>query len=494
MIKTNGKDISLWLVLLTAGGFFTACGSDIDTVSDPNAIHTYELTIEGSKGDDGVQQAAMSRRVLTDDNNGTITSTWNEGDEVSVYNKTKGKAMSGKLKAQSANQNAVLKGTLTGEVAIGDKLILSYGSKNYNTQDGTLTGISTNCDYAEAEVTVTGIVSNEIEVENGGAAVFSNSQSIVKFKLLVSENNPLGNVSQLKIIAGSDTYIITPSSPTNGPLYAALCPFTSTRVSLIATVGDKDYKYTKNSISFEKGKLYRINVKPSLLKKAADAVADDKNKIIGADGHIYDSKEEAGYYGTKACATIVYVGLAGSVASNTTYKGLAIALTDETGSAVDKWGNTKEEVDIANHETMSSALNDLAGISNTAELVKEYGTKDGYIGKAINQFRTSTPHPAGTSDWFIPSLGQWALLLNADGAKITSESSWNDPFITTTSSDMTSTPYSFSINHIFWTSTECGIESAAYLSYGSEKKVTIGPYTKGGTIGDSPALRPFLAF
>ena len=484
--------------VLAGGWLLAACTSD-DAPQHPGTPApqrpgTYELTLDATKGSDGEEPLAAMRRVLTED--GTmILSQWKSGDEVSVYNNTKNQAMSGKLTAQADGQSATLKGALTGEVAVGDRLTLSYGAPSYDEQDGTLAHISDVCDYATAVVTVASIDQDRISVE-GGVASFSNHQAILQLKLKDAGGNSLGDVAQLKIYADGHTYTVTPGSPTSSPLYVAVRGISGKRIGMVATVAGSDYKFTKDDVTFGVAKYYRINVKMSPMKKVEAAEAGDKNKIIGADGHIYDTKEEADYYGTTAKATIVYVGTAGSVdASSSAYRGLAIALTDETGSTVDKWGDTKEEVDIANHETMSSALDDLSGISNTTKLVAEYGTKDdGYIGKAIKNFRTSMPHPAGTSDWFIPSLGQWALLLKTDGADIPNDSSWDPPFITTTSSDMTSTPYSFSINHIFWTSTECGIESAAYLSFISGKQVIIGPYKKEGTSGDSPALRPFLAF
>lgn len=495
-MKKNSMNVRMMAAVLAGGWLLAACTSD-DAPQHPGTPapqrpSTYELTLDATKGSDGEERLAAMRRVLTED--GTmILSQWKSGDEVSVYNNTKNQAMSGKLTAQADGQSATLKGALTGEVAVGDKLTLSYGAPSYDEQDGTLAHISQVCDYATAVVTVASIDQGRISV--GGVASFSNHQAILQLKLKDAGGSSLGDVAQLKIYADGHTYTVTPGSPTSSPLYVAVRGISGKRIGMVATVAGSDYKFTKDDVSFGVAKYYRINVKMSPMKKVEAAGAGDKNKIIGADGHIYDTKDEADYYGTTAYATIVYVGTADPVdASSSAYKGLAIALTDETGSEVAKWGDELDAVDIANHETMSSALSDLAGISNTAELVKEYGSKDGYIGKAIHQFRTSTPHPAGTSDWFIPSLGQWALLLKANGADIPNDSSWETPFITTINSDMTTT-YVFTQNYYYWTSTERGTEAAAYLSFGSDRKVTIGPYTKdGSSTSDTHALRPFLAF
>lgn len=71
----------------------------------------------------------------------------------------------------------------------------------------------------------------------------------------------------------------------------------------------------------------------------AEATADDKGKIAGADGKIYDTKADATAAGITAVAMIIYVG---SETDNTTYThGLALALADEGGSSRMNWSTAK---------------------------------------------------------------------------------------------------------------------------------------------------------
>ena len=82
----------------------------------------------------------------------------------------------------------------------------------------------------------------------------------------------------------------------------------------------------------------RKNPDGSAYRPLADATADDKGKIAGADGQIYDTKADATAAGTTAVAMIIYVG---SETDNTTYThGLALALADESYNNM-SWSTAK---------------------------------------------------------------------------------------------------------------------------------------------------------
>jgi len=134
----------------------------------------------------------------------------------------------------------------------------------------------------------------------------------------------------------------------------------------------------------------------------------------------------------------------------------------------------------------------MAGIRNTSKLVEEYGTKENYVARILLEFRSSNPHPEGTSDWFIASCGQWVLLLNDNGAGITTDNTWeNAPF--TLSNDFSSI-YNFSPNEIHWTSTEYNTERAVYIQFPDSSQATVFYIGKELSPTDTGNLRPFLAF
>ena len=125
---------------------------------------------------------------------------------------------------------------------------------------------------------------------------------------------------------------------------------------------------TAVSVKYNGTKLVK-SVKAQLVKPAAQATAEDKGKLIGADGNIYADVATATAAGTTAVAKIIYVGPTG----HATYThGLALALTDEG------------EMDWEAAKT------------------------------ACNNKNTSTPVTDAT--WLLASQAQWDYMLGTDGA------------------------------------------------------------------------------
>ena len=148
-------------------------------------------------------------------------------------------------------------------------------------------------------------------------------------------------------------------------------------------------------------------------KAAKDATAEDLGKVIGADGYIYDNVEAATAAGTAASAIIAYVGTAGSVdESSSTYKGLAIALTDaNSGSACQWYTNFKTCVSQTN--AVATAITYTNGIASTNTL-----TSDGHPHAAATAASSyGTDRPSGVSAWFLPSMGQWNLIVQGLATK-----------------------------------------------------------------------------
>ena len=75
-------------------------------------------------------------------------------------------------------------------------------------------------------------------------------------------------------------------------------------------------------------KVKRVTAVQKTLRSLAEATTDDRGKIVGADGNIYNTKAAAEAAYTQAVAMIAYVG---SETGHSAYKhGLAIALADES--------------------------------------------------------------------------------------------------------------------------------------------------------------------
>ena len=242
------KNISL-VAIMMAATIFAACSGEENIISTQPATGTFTLTVNASKGDDA------DTRVLTLDGT-TLKATWKAGDVVTVYNVTRSADHTGSLIAQSDGKSTTLSGTLTGTIAVGDNLKLKFLSPDYSSQDGTLAGIASSCDYAEATVTVSSISGSSVTTSS---ATFDNKQSIVEFTLKNKATSADLNATSLTVYAGDNTIKVTPSSATN-VLYVAIPGISSKTVYLSATASGTDYIYEKPSVTLTNGKYYGYTV------------------------------------------------------------------------------------------------------------------------------------------------------------------------------------------------------------------------------------------
>ena len=233
--------LNLMIVSLVAMTY-TSCSNSDDVIDTPDPIvKTYTMSIEAQKGSNGT-------RALDLDGN-TLNSTWTAGETVKVY---KDNAELGTLTAQGDGASTSLKGTLTGDLSVNDKLTLKYLSPNYNSQKGTIASISKNCDYSTATVTVSGIAGGNISTTN---ANFENHQAVIKFTLKDADGKEFPrNPTSFRMTDGTSTVTLT-DIPDETYTTA------SATITLSATAGDAVYGFGKTGITFEKGKYYGVTVK-----------------------------------------------------------------------------------------------------------------------------------------------------------------------------------------------------------------------------------------
>ena len=159
------------------------------------------------------------------------------------------------------------------------------------------------------------------------------------------------------------------------------------------------------------GKIYNVTRSAKL---AAQATAGDVGKVIGADGRIYANASAAEAAKTTALAMICYVGNAGTAdASSATYKGLALALTDANNGSEVAWCSHLSGTCLGTQYNNATRGNDMAGIANTDALVS-HATHTHNAASAARNYNSGT-HPTGTSEWFLPSVGQWNKMITASG-------------------------------------------------------------------------------
>ena len=227
-------------LILASTALLLSCAKEMEAPVQPaQGVKTYTLTVEAGKGE------RPDTKALALDGSGALKATWAIGEEVSVY---KADALLGTLTAQKDGSSTTLKGEITGDIAKDDELTLKFLSPDYASQDGTIEYISSHCDYAVANVTVTDVAGTTVTTTS---AQFENQQAIVSFNLNVSAKPLIVNVPNLSIT-------VTPSDA-RANLFVAVPALSSQPVSLRATVGDKQYTLLKNSVTLEAGKYYSID-------------------------------------------------------------------------------------------------------------------------------------------------------------------------------------------------------------------------------------------
>ena len=191
----------------------------------------------------------------------------------------------------------------------------------------------------------------------------------------------------------------------------------------------------------------------------------DIGKVLTSDGYIYASKAAAEAADKTAVAIIAYLGSAGSVdQSSSTYKGLAIALNDVDGY-IKEWYSTIDVACVSSSSYVATAIGYKNGIACTNTLTtNSSGTCSGHTHAAASACRSNMPAAPTTytSDWFLPSLGQWQLICQGLASKKA-----GSPVTTAVTSDTNDTYKSSNLNSIiadaggiqlagnrYWSSTE----------------------------------------
>ena len=415
-MKKTLKTIRMWAALLVAVLSLAACSVD----SEYPQPQTFTMTVSAQKGD------KATRGVLTDGGGSSIAAEWSVGDVVTaMFNISKSAPLSGTLTAQTAGISTTLSGSLTGDVDDGDQIVLFYGStavnnSSYSSQLGTLEDIAENFDNAVAIVTVS--VSGD-RISSSSDVVFNSRQAIVKFTLKNSTGTSELSASQVKVATKNEyndpiSITVTPASATS-TLYVALpvlAPVENKPVTIIATVGGNKYECVKSSATFIGGDYYRVSAKLSELKALSAVTDEDLGKVIGSDGVIYSSVSSAEASGADASGIIAYVGSVGSVdASSDSYKGLAISVTDAPNKDQNHWFTSDSGTCSDQNNTPATAITYMNGIQRTAELTNGHSSHTHAAAAAAKNF--STARPDGVSAWFLPSVGQWNLIVQGLATK-----------------------------------------------------------------------------
>lgn len=236
---------------------------------------------------------------------------------------------------------------------------------------------------------------------------------------------------------------------------------------------------------------------PALSRTLSAVTTNEVGWRIGSDGKAY-SPVGALPAGVTAVAMIAYVGAAGSAdASSATYKGLAIALADESDSYCNY--GVQESAGVSGSTAMTDHKTILTGIADTQTLTTKY--VDRAANKAANYSVAGfNPTTYGCSNWFLPSSGQWLKFFKAAGVNVDGLSNWSE--WTPGGSDdwnkintllTTAAGSSFNEYEYYWSSTEYDYHDAVIVCFSPSSGMFVTNYNKNYGTGNA-YVRAFFAF
>lgn len=171
-------------------------------------------------------------------------------------------------------------------------------------------------------------------------------------------------------------------------------------------------------------------------------------QIICSHGKAHAATTGALSCGGTKVAIVAYKGSAGSADTSTgssSYVGLALAITDVGGETATKvaWYTANSGTCITNAQSTDWATATgtggdwMKGIDNTNRLATA-ACGSGHVhaaAQAAVNFESTLAHPTGTSQWFLPTIRQWKIMLEAIKGSGTLSTSSQDAFKTAAFAD-----------------------------------------------------------
>jgi len=223
----------------------------------------------------------------------------------------------------------------------------------------------------------------------------------------------------------------------------------------------------------------------------SETTSDNVFWLVTNSGYAYPSLSEIPSYEIPV-AMIAYVGSPGS-ADAKGYRGLAIALTDANLGETCNFCTINTEHCLGTYYGGTDAYNDLNGVAYTQALVNHASHTHVAAQVAINN--NGTVVPSGTSGWFLPTIGQWNLILKSLLSNNT-ELGW-DSGVPLYAYDSVNSLLPLGVtglaSHAYWTSTDFSNES--YITgVAFCFRANIGKAGNDWKEKTSDKVRSFLAF
>ena len=500
-------------ILLLTGAVMVACSGSDDitgnTTPEPQTP-TVNGAVElkgtlGSKGD-------QTRSIDTNGNG-----SWEVGDKFAIYYTTDDGHSTAVATVNSINSNgsANFTATLSYPKTGSNNVTLVYPASAHDGQGGFKTDALMNQDGTLDYINANGLdietASTTMNVEEKTATLNSDvtmQPQVCLYQMNLRGGTYLSPLTTTKLIIKENryTYTITPTPPTSS-LIVALLPVTGSGISITATTTEEATLYTKRDgitltnctaenvgdVFDEEGNIYSVSKGPGAIYSKMFY-----GKQLYA-GRFYSGNVDLSKQATDIKGMIAYVGDHGTVDDSSTdtqtgFRGLAISMSSIP--VQEKWCD-RTDVDCTGDDSdnvtdATIACNTKNGISMTESLISHSGSNS-HNHVAASLAHSTTGHPSSTSDWFLPSVGQWQLIFQGVVSKA-SGTSYTTPITTTLSTNneinlFNSVLDQVGIDHYsncYWLSTE----------YGSDKTWAVA--TKGYAFANTKTwdsyVRKVLAF
>ncbi len=435
IFKTLAFAMLMPAILLTA-----SCSSDIlnDEVTVKES-YTIPVTVNVTRQGDNATKATF--------NDGTKILSFSTGDQLFVrgYETSAGNfagtldwvsdgTFSGTITTQntySGTADALLSGAST---AVATLLPAGYGTYGYMFVNNSGAYNASVILYAakafttsKAEKTAKALAVEQFSWEGGGYSSgtgFSLSPQNAILNFTISGLTPSTNVTATLIKGGSSTISgeVTTDGSGNATFAVGITGGNDLN-NFTLTVDGNAITLVGSSKTLEAGKIYNItrSAAPALTYPIAlgDATSDYVGSVVTTDGNVYATVAAASVASKTAVAVIAYVGTAGSVdASSATYKGLAVALSDANSGSNCKWADGLANcLSSSQTDAIATALGFKNGITCTSTLTAAGHSSHGHAAATAAASNNSTAAPTGTSGWFMPSMGQWNLIVQGLATK-----------------------------------------------------------------------------
>lgn len=484
---------------MLAGVVMTACSGDEDILSKTQTPAKGNLVVlKGTLGSKGDQT-----RTVADDGTGN----WEVGDQFAIYYETYSGHASAIATVSSINDNGSANFTakLGAPKKGSNNVSLVYPATAHDGQGGFKTDALMNQGGTLEYINENGLdietATTTVSVAGTTATLTSDVQMqpevcIYKMQLRQDYYSDLDPIDHLEINDGTHTYSIN-AAEANNVFTVALLPTENAdfTFSTITNESGPGLIYTKRigvtlgnctpdnvgDVFDSDGTIYSVSRGSGLTRISSfSGITLEKGKFYSQKITLYKIK--------RPVAVIVYVGEHGTVDDSSTdpqtgFRGLAMSMQESTK---DNTNNASQNYDVAgdgaffstgkykwcNKKTeacTSHACDDITvarelknGISMTDELVnheshthlsartaRNYRAANYQYQRNSNRYFSGSteyynlPLPSGTSNWFLPSIGQWQLIVWGLVSKTNGET-FSTPLTEDANSDMNAGAF----NHI----------------------------------------------